>query len=530
MPDLLIYTDPLKPGICQMPVVAVGDSTAWTLRFHNGAAYYDPGSVSVRLGNINGLENISYPNAFDFIDRLNNRHKASFAIAAGVPGSLTWDETPIGVMGGNGAWLIRGRQPPSTQLVKIYIDTAGTGYGSDPVVGFSNAGSNGGGATATAILGDKVVSVIVTASAAGVTSANVIFTGGGGSGAAAVGIFNGAGVLLGITVTNRGSGYTSAPTVSFSVGSAQAVAIVNVTEVERITVGNSGSGYTSAPTVSLSGGGGTGAAASAVLGGDGVAIINVTNGGFVYTSAPTVMISGGGAVATAARDSGLITQVVVTAPGSGYTTPPTVTFTGGAGSGAAATAIINGSGIVTAVVVTNPGSGYTSAPAVGFSGGGGSGAAATSSFSANRVASVTLTSVGAGYTSLPAVTFTPNLGTQAEASGIESNDKPYIKNEITFEVLSAVSLTPYFSGRLNNSGDKVYDDGLLVIRPRILLSPTFTLSGSGSTSVYSGTMDPVVGFVKGLLRFRRSATIDIEIFGASRLLFLGSLTVYNATT
>jgi hypothetical protein len=71
-----------------------------------------------------------------------------------------------------------------------------------------------------------------------------------------------------------------------------------------------------------------------------------------------------------------VSQVNVTAGGTGYTTAPTVTFTGGGGTGAAATATISG-GAVTAITMTAYGTGYTSAPTVGFTGGGGSGAAAT---------------------------------------------------------------------------------------------------------------------------------------------------------
>lgn len=75
--------------------------------------------------------------------------------------------------------------------------------------------------------------------------------------------------------------------------------------------------------------------------------------------------------------SGRVTYIAVTNGGSGYTSAPTVAFSGGAGSGAAATAIIDTAGAVRYVVMTNYGTGYTSAPTVSFSGGAGTGAAAT---------------------------------------------------------------------------------------------------------------------------------------------------------
>jgi hypothetical protein len=67
-----------------------------------------------------------------------------------------------------------------------------------------------------------------------------------------------------ITVTNRGSGYTSAPTVSFSGGGgtgATATANISGGEVTSITVTNAGTGWTSTPDIIITGGGGSGATA-----------------------------------------------------------------------------------------------------------------------------------------------------------------------------------------------------------------------------------------------------------------------------
>lgn len=74
-------------------------------------------------------------------------------------------------------------------------------------------------------------------------------------------------------------------------------------QVRNVNVGSGGSGYTSAPTVSFSGGGGSSAAATATINADGeVNGVAVTNHGTGYTSAPTVSFTGGagsGATATA---------------------------------------------------------------------------------------------------------------------------------------------------------------------------------------------------------------------------------------
>ena len=138
--------------------------------------------------------------------------------------------------------------------------------------------------------------------------------------------------------------------------------------VSSFSITGGGSGYTYAPTVVITGGGGSGAAGTAVIS-SGITQINLTSGGGGYSSAPSVNISGGGgsgALATANISAGgAVTSVTVTNPGSGYVAAPTITFTGGVGSGAAATALI--SGTVTGITVTSGGSGYTSAPQVSIS-------------------------------------------------------------------------------------------------------------------------------------------------------------------
>jgi hypothetical protein len=159
-----------------------------------------------------------------------------------------------------------------------------------------------------------------------------------------------------IYITNGGSGYTSAPTVTISApndsNGTQALASATLTGnvVTGISLTEAGSGYTTAPTVSFAGGGGTNAAAIAgiVTFKTGTVSCIVTSGGTGYTNlANTVVtISGGGganATATATISGGQITGIVMSNPGSGYTNTSniTVTITGGGGSNATAKAIIN---------------------------------------------------------------------------------------------------------------------------------------------------------------------------------------------
>jgi hypothetical protein len=74
------------------------------------------------------------------------------------------------------------------------------------------------------------------------------------------------GTITGFTVTNGGTGYTSAPTVVFTggggTGAAATATVSSAGAVTGITLTSAGSGYTTAPTISYSGGGGTGLAAT----------------------------------------------------------------------------------------------------------------------------------------------------------------------------------------------------------------------------------------------------------------------------
>lgn len=140
-----------------------------------------------------------------------------------------------------------------------------------------------------------------------------------------------------VGITNRGSGYTTAPAVTISAPNqtngvqATATATITANAVSSISITNGGSGYTSAPTVTITGGGGSGATAIAQ-------VLTFTKGALVIS---------------------------VTNGGSGYnpSSPPAVTITGGGGANAAGTAIIAGNA-VSSVIMTNVGNNYTSVPTV----------------------------------------------------------------------------------------------------------------------------------------------------------------------
>jgi Tfp pilus assembly protein PilX len=98
------------------------------------------------------------------------------------------------------------------------------------------------------------------------------------------------------TVANAWSGWTLSPTVADAY------------------ITSMGSGYTSAPTVTFSGGGGTGAAGTATI-----------TTSYVTYNGVTTAITG-------------VSGITITNPGSGYTSAPSVALSGGGGSGAVAQA------------------------------------------------------------------------------------------------------------------------------------------------------------------------------------------------
>ena len=154
-----------------------------------------------------------------------------------------------------------------------------------------------------------------------------------------------------VQVTNRGTSYTSAPTVSFSrapSGGTTAVGVATMINniidfcnvdptdkrVQGVEIINPGSGYIEPPMVAFTGGGGSGAEATAYIGDGVVGVITVTDGGSGYLSNPTVTISaptgvGTTAVATASaytNSAGIVTSIRITNAGLGYTEAPTITF------------------------------------------------------------------------------------------------------------------------------------------------------------------------------------------------------------
>jgi hypothetical protein len=143
-------------------------------------------------------------------------------------------------------------------------------------IGSITTGSGGAGVDSAASLRGNVHGGNNPVSGAAVTLYEASYAGYGGASQE----------VTSVSVTNGGSGYTFAPTVTIA-GTAAGTATINTTtgKVTGVTLTSRGSGYTTAPTISFSGGGGTGAAATANLGSGAIALATTStdaNGNFSF--------------------------------------------------------------------------------------------------------------------------------------------------------------------------------------------------------------------------------------------------------
>lgn len=258
--------------------------------------------------------------------------------------------------------------------------------------------------------------------------------------------------LRDITITNHGSNYTSAPNVVFTnavgdtTGSgAAATATIQNGKISKITITNPGSGYTAPPVITFTNGGGSGAAATALM----------KAGAGYQKSNPSVTINGNGTNAAISLttvkseaklvplfQSGQLKSIEVVDGGIGYTTAE-LTLTGdGTGASAAADLAIGDitslqanvelltvDGTITNIPVISGGYGYSTASVV--IDGDGTGAAATATIQNGRVIKINMTNYGSGYR-WARVTITGNgVGASARAIiGPYGGHGKYVESEL----------------------------------------------------------------------------------------------------
>ncbi len=330
----------------------------------------------------------------------------------------------VNFISGTGATAASEITSPGT-IESISVTEGAFGWTGTPTIVING---NGSGATATAtVTGGVLTGITLVNKGSGYSGLVTVDIRSGSGATAAVGSLNDDGTVTGVVVTNSGTGYSVAPTVTFSGGGtpttpATAVANISGGRVTGITITNPGAGYASAPTVTLTGGTTTGIAATvdptARFSGKSIGTVTIGSAGTGYSFAPAVVfgapqiVGGTRATGTVSIDpvSGTVTGIQVTNAGSGYTAAPSVTlYTYLGGVTPSADAILTGSP-VTSIAVTAQGNNYSAAPTVVLTGGGGSGASATATVVNGHVVGISLVSGGAGYTSAPTVTLVGGSG------------------------------------------------------------------------------------------------------------------------
>jgi hypothetical protein len=327
-------------------------------------------------------------------------------------GGAGYTSDPIVTISSGGGAIVNASIGGGGSVSSIQMINTGSGYTSAPVVSISPPSLAGGvPATATAqVQNGNVTAILINNSGSGYTSnptVTIAAPPAGGTNASAVAQFSGFSVQN-VSIADGGLGYTGNPTVVFDQPNlpggtrAQGIATIDPTTGKLIgfTITNPGSGYTSAPGITLNAG--SGATADASFSGRIVTGIQILDGGANYDVAPLVRISGGGgsgAEATATVLNGRIASINLTNSGSGYTSAPNVELISGEGAQAS---VVVSNGQITAINLVNGGFNYTGAPRIIISpslGGPGSGATATATINpaTRSVTGITITNPGTGY-------------------------------------------------------------------------------------------------------------------------------------
>ena len=291
-----------------------------------------------------------------------------------------------------------------------------TGFAVGDVItttGFLNSGNNGTFTIASIPTGGALRLTYANASGAAGSTGTVTK----GTVATANPVFYGS--ITSIPVTYGGSGYLLSDKVTISapyngVPPTTSTSTVSSYAVASVTLSNGGSGYTTAPTVSFSGGAGSGVSAYATVASGIVTSVVVTNFGSGYTvgSAPSVTFTptngGTGATGTAvlSYSTGINTAVTVSNGGTGFYTTPTVVVSA-PNIGATATTTLANTGVVGGFTVVTGGAGYIHAPYVSISAPPTQATAiavAVVNSVTSQVTDITIVNPGVGYTTAPTIT------------------------------------------------------------------------------------------------------------------------------
>lgn len=270
---------------------------------------------------------------------------------------------------------------------------------------------------------------------------------------------NQTGCAVGALLTNKGSGYTSAPAVAASAGSSVWQAFVGGAVNTSVTVTNGGAAYTYPPQVIF--------------------------------SAPPYSAQGGGIQATGhcALTNGAVSSVTVDNQGAGYPSAPTITFVNDprelspaastitAGYNAAATCTLTGANTITGLICLDHGTPLTAVPTLSFSGGGGSSAAATA-IMCWSITAFTPTA-GTGFTGNSLLS-----GLDAFPTTAAAYTNPATQSGLVVTRLAQI-LMPESGGAPTATGAVFYDGGIYTSTPTALVTTNGALITQTATFAFT---------------------------------------------
>jgi len=263
---------------------------------------------------------------------------------------------------------------------------------------------------------------------------------------------------------------------------------------------NGGSAYTSAPTVTATGG----SLWRGIIGGAVSTSVTVSNGGSNYTYPPSVWFPPpppGGIQATGhcTLSSGAVSTVVIDDQGAGYATAPVPIFVNDPregvngvtmGAGAAAVTSLTGSGTLTGLICIDHGLPQTSVPSLAITGGGGSSAAATA-IMCWTVTAYAVSNSGTGATGNVIITVFDTFPSTSPAYTNVTTQKQLVKTR-NASILAGLTTTV---GNVTTAGAIVYDGGIFTAVP----------------TVYTTTSNAAAGSTEPVLTFTCGGQTDISI-------------------
>ncbi len=259
--------------------------------------------------------------------------------------NITIDPSPTGQEGDNAyAVGILTTKGGVTSLKEILLTQAGSGYTSPPKITISGGGGVGAAATAQLVTtGAGVIRFNITDGGTGYATPPVVTIPRPDVGATATATVGASGTITSFTMTGAGEAYISTPTVTVSTPTRSGV-------LDSIRSVNAGSGYQANETVRL-------IPNNVSMGGtEAIIRIDSVNGSGGVTGFTTVY--GGYDFEVSVNPSG---DYYEARGGSGNDNFRLMvdSITTGIGTTATGTAVLSNSGTITGITVTNPGSGYT---------------------------------------------------------------------------------------------------------------------------------------------------------------------------